>query len=111
MLAPSDEELSPGARYTRLWRARERAGKILLKLEQDEAELVVGLVAQGLLDPNVADRRDAVNAAAAKALVQFCRGDVSRHAERISASVRVALLLRALRNASTNDRRRKNRRR
>jgi adenylate cyclase len=48
---------SPGARYTAAWRAREKAGRCLLTLEVDEAELVVALVDAGLLDPRIADDR------------------------------------------------------
>jgi hypothetical protein len=55
---------SPGARYTAAWRAREKAGRCLLKLEVDEAELVVALVDAGLLDPLIADDRRAITAAA-----------------------------------------------
>jgi hypothetical protein len=48
---------SPGARHTAAWRARERAGRCLLKIEVDEAELVVALVDACLLDPRIADDR------------------------------------------------------
>ena len=39
---------SAGARYTREWRARERAGRILLRVEADEAALAVTLIDRGL---------------------------------------------------------------
>src|SRR5262245_1769973 len=96
MLAPADKKLSAGARHTAAWRARERAGRCLLKVEVDLADTVIGLIDRGLLDPLKADDPAALNAAAAKALQQFCDdGDVSRHADR--DSIKVALLLKALR--------------
>jgi hypothetical protein len=67
---------SPGARYTRAWRRRERSGQCLLRLEVDEASVIVGLVDRGLLSPLRADDRIALAEAAAKALMQFC-GEVA----------------------------------
>ena len=45
--------LSPslGALYTREWRRREKSGRILLRIEIDEAGLVSMLVGLKLLDP------------------------------------------------------------
>src|SRR5262245_30899165 len=87
----------PGARYTAAWRAREKAGRIQLKLEVDEAALVVGLVDAGLLDPLMADDRHAITAAAERALIQFCDGgEGSPREQRIHDSVRVRLVLTAL---------------
>src|SRR5262249_19751789 len=45
----------PGARRVAAWRARKRAGRVVLRLELDEAALVVGLVDAGLLNPLAAD--------------------------------------------------------
>ncbi len=75
--------------YTRAWRARERSGRCLLKLEMDEANLVVGLVDRGLLDPLKADNRTALTEAAQKALIAFCDGEASQREARIYDSVRV----------------------
>src|SRR5262249_12084155 len=44
----------PGARYTAAWRARAKAGRIQLKLECDEAGLVVGLIDAGLIGARMA---------------------------------------------------------
>jgi hypothetical protein len=88
----------PRARHTAAWRAREKAGRILLKLEVDEAELVVGLIDAGLLDPLVADDRCAITAAAQRALVQFCcnNGETSPRAQRVYDTMRIRLVLLAL---------------
>jgi hypothetical protein len=88
-------ELSPGARYTRAWRARERAGRCLLRLEVDEAELVVALVDRGLLDPAKADNRMALTRAAERALTQLCR-ETSRPSEADLDTIRVGLCLATL---------------
>src|SRR5262245_50271183 len=87
---------SPGARYTAAWRARERAGRCLLKIEVDEAQLVVALVDAGLLDPRIADDRAALTEAAQRALALYLAGEGSRHDERISDTVRAELGLTAL---------------
>jgi hypothetical protein len=88
-------ELSKGARYTRAWRARIKAGRCLLKFEADETETVVGLINRGLLDPLQADNPAALNKAAAKALALFC-GETSRPGVRIRDELRVGLCLSAL---------------
>jgi hypothetical protein len=85
-------ELSPGARYTRAWRARERAGRCLLRLEVDEAALAVTLVDRGLLDPSEADSRAALNRAAERALAQLCR-ETSRPAAERFDNIRAGLIL------------------
>jgi hypothetical protein len=103
-LTQTDKKCSAGARYTAAWRKRARTGKILLKVEVDEAALVVALVAHRLLDPVLADDRSALNAAAQKALEQFCDGDVSPHAQRTYDRIRVGLALRALRNSLRKSR-------
>ena len=90
---------SPGARYTAAWRAREKAGRCLLKLEVDEAELVVALVDAGLLDPGIADNRAALAAATQRALARYLAGEGSRHDERICDIVRAELGLTALQKA------------
>jgi hypothetical protein len=69
----------------------------LLKLEVDEAALVVGLVDGGLLDPSAADDRRRITAAAQRALVQFCDGgETSRQEQRIYDTMRIRLVLSAL---------------
>jgi hypothetical protein len=90
---------SPGARYTAAWRAREKAGRCLLTLEVDEAELVVALVDAGLLDPRIADDRAALTEAAQRALALYLAGEGSRHDERICDTVRAELGLTALQKA------------
>jgi len=87
---------SPGARYTAAWRAREKAGRCLLKLEVDEVELVIGLVDAGLLDARIADDRAALAAATQRALARFLAGEGSRRDEEIRATVRAELGLTAL---------------
>jgi hypothetical protein len=81
--------------WTRAWRARERAGIVLLKLPMDEAALVVGLIDRGLLDPLRADDHTALTEAAKKALIQFC--EASLPDRRVYDTIRVELALRALR--------------
>ena len=90
---------SPGARYTAAWRAREKAGRCLLTLEVDEAELVVALVDAGLLDPRIADDRAALTEATQRALALYLAGEGSRHDERICDIVRAELGLTALQKA------------
>jgi hypothetical protein len=85
--------------YTRAWRARERAGRCLLRLEVDEAALVVGLVDRGLLDPLKADDRIALTEAAGKALVMFCEGEASQREARIYDTVRGS----SVRSAGSSD--------
>src|SRR5262245_45975510 len=84
---------SRGARYTRAWRERARNGRILLTLEADEAELAIALTGAGLLDPNAADDKAALTAAAAKALALFCQRELSRHDEVIADKVRANFAL------------------
>jgi hypothetical protein len=84
---------SAGARYTREWRARERAGRCLLRLEVDEAALVVTLVDRGLLDASKADSRAALSRAAERALAQL--GEVSPPAGANLDSLRLSLALQA----------------
>src|SRR5262245_17299725 len=90
---------SPGARYTAAWRAREKAGRCLLTLEVDEAELVVALVDAGLLDPRIADDRAALTEAAQRALALYLAGEPSRRDAEICASLRTELALSALQKA------------
>src|SRR5262245_1830882 len=88
---------SKGARYMRALRQRERAGRILLRLEVDEAETVVGLINANLLSPLRGDDRNAITEAAQQALAKFLAGEDSRQQERVSASLKIQLLLRTLR--------------
>jgi hypothetical protein len=87
------------ARYTAAWRAREKAGRCLLTLEVDEAELVVALVDAGLLDFSAADDRAALTEATQRALALYLAGEGSRHDERICDTVRAELGLTALQKA------------
>jgi hypothetical protein len=77
----------------------------LLRLELDEAALVVGLVDRGLLDPLRADDRVALTAAAQRALEIFCDGDASQRDAAIYDKVKLALLLAALRKKNVRSRR------
>jgi hypothetical protein len=70
---------------SRRWRARERAGLILLKFPVDEAAVVVALTDRGLLDPLRADDLVAINEAAQRALVEFC-GETAPHEQNICYS-------------------------
>jgi hypothetical protein len=90
---------SQGARYTAAWRAREKAGRCLLTLEVDEAELVVALVDAGLLDFSAADDRAALTEATQRALALYLAGEGSRRDERICDTVRAELGLTALQKA------------
>ena len=81
----------------RALRQRERTGRILLRLEVDEAETVVGLINVGLLNPLRGDDRNAITEAAQQALTMFLAGEDLRQQERISASLKIQLLLRTLR--------------
>jgi hypothetical protein len=81
--------------HSRRWRARERAGLILLKFPADEAEVVVALTDRGLLDPVLADDRAAINEAARRAFAQFC-GEISPHEQRLRDTMRIRLLLASL---------------
>ena len=90
---------SRGAGYTRAWRERSRNGRILLRLEADEAELAIALTDAGLLDPNVADDKAALTAAAEKALAVFCERELSRHDEVIADKVRANFALTVMRRA------------
>lgn len=87
---------SAGALHTAAWRAREKAGRCLLKLEVDEVELAVALVDAGLLDPSVADDRARLTEATQRALFLFLAGEASRHDERVFDTVRAELALTAL---------------
>jgi hypothetical protein len=81
--------------YSRRWRARERAGLILLKFAVDEAEVVVSLSDRGLLDPALADNRSAINEAARQAFLQFC-GAAAPREQQIYDTMRIRLVLQAL---------------
>src|SRR5215831_19289790 len=91
---------SRGARYPRAWRERERNGRILLRLEADEAELAIALASAALLDWNIADDKAALTAAAEKALALFCQRELSRHDEVIADKLRTNLMQRALPHGS-----------
>jgi hypothetical protein len=94
--------LSPslGARYTRAWRRREKSGRILLRIEVDEAALAAMLVERRWLDPLLADDRKSLTAAAERVLATFCDGEVSPHGHEIADKLRVRLCLTALRRTT-----------
>ena len=60
--------MSAAALRQRLHRARERNGKIVLRIEADEVGLTEALITAKLLDPLVDHDRAAVEAAAARML-------------------------------------------
>jgi hypothetical protein len=64
-----------------------------LRIEIDEAALIVGLVDRGLLDPLRADSRAALTEAAGKALALFCAGEASPHDRGIVDTLRARLCL------------------
>jgi hypothetical protein len=94
---------SRNAIYTRRWRARQRNGRCLLKIEVDEVALIVGLVDNGFLSPALADDPVAVNRAAAKALEHLV-GETSHPDNEISARVKIGLLTTALEKAHARSR-------
>jgi hypothetical protein len=85
-------KLKPGARRTRAWRARAKAGRCLLKVETDEAAFAVVAVADGLLNPLQADDVGALNQAAAKVLAAYSGGDMSLRGPGDVDSIRTRLL-------------------
>ena len=86
---------SPGARYTRAWRRRGKSGRILLRIEIDEAALAAMLVGHKLLDPLLADDRKSLTAATERALAALCDGEVSPHDRGIVDTLRARLCLTA----------------
>jgi hypothetical protein len=66
-------------RAGRAWRRREKSGRILLRIEIDEAALAAMLVGHKLLDPLLADDRKSLTAATERALAALCDGEVSPH--------------------------------
>jgi hypothetical protein len=86
---------SPGARYTRAWRRREKSGRILLRIEIDEAALAAMLVGHKLLDPLLADDRRSLTTATERALAALCEGEVSPHDREIVDTLRARLCLTA----------------
>jgi hypothetical protein len=95
---------SRGAGYTRAWRERKRAGRILLRVEVDETELAIALTGAGLLDPNVADDKAALTTATEEALVIFCERELSRHdagiADKLRANFALTVMQRGLPHGS-----------
>lgn len=98
-LEKSARRRSPGARYTAAWRAREKAGRCVLKIEVDEAELAVALVDAGLLNPSIADDRVALIEATQRALFLYLAGEASRHDAKLCDIVRSKLALASLQKA------------
>ena len=83
---------SPGAVYTRRWRARLRACRVRLVIETDEVEVVVGLVERGLLNPLHADDVTAIAKAAKVGLMRFVRGETSPLEPELRDMLRARLL-------------------
>ena len=92
--------LSPSARYTREYRRREKTGRILLRIEVDEAALVAMLVEHKWLNPLRADDRKSVTSATELALAAICGCEASPHNREIVDKLRVRLCLRALQRSS-----------
>jgi hypothetical protein len=90
--------LSPslGAHYTRAWRRRAKTGRILLRIEVDEAALVAMLVERGWLCPLRADDRSSLTRATELALATVCGCEVSLHDREIVDTLRARLCLTAL---------------
>jgi hypothetical protein len=63
--------VKPEALRRRRYRARRRSGRILLRVEVSEVELVEVLVAAGYVDEHRAADRQAVEAAAARGLADW----------------------------------------
>lgn len=58
--------MSGSAERTRTYRQRQKSGVILLVIEAQEDSLVRALVEAGLIHPNLADDREAIQRAAQK---------------------------------------------
>ena len=78
------------------WRRREKNGRILLRIEVDEAALVAMLVERRWLDPLRADDRKSLTTATERALAALYDGEVSLHDREIVDTLRARLCLRAL---------------
>jgi hypothetical protein len=78
-----------------------------LRLEADETELAIALTGAGLLDPNVADDKAALTAAAAKALALFCQRELSRHDEVIAGRLRANFALTVMQRGLHGSKKRK----
>jgi hypothetical protein len=83
---------SPGALYTRKWRARRKSFKVLLPVEVDEIELSATLASYFILNPTAADDRKALAEGVERLLIALC--DVSPHDEEVADKIRIALLIR-----------------
>jgi hypothetical protein len=94
----------PSRVYTARWRARERAGRCLLKVEVDEVAVTLALIDRKLISPLRADDRAELSRAAGRALELFCSGETSRVDDRNRAML--ALALRALRKKARTQPRR-----
>ena len=86
---------SPGARYTRRSRARAKAGLAVLNVVVEEVPLVLALIDLKLLNPDLADDRRALAAAAGRALKAVARNALQPDG-RIFETIRLDLILAAL---------------
>jgi hypothetical protein len=92
-------ELSRSARYTRTYRARIKAGQVVLQnIVADETALVTMLVDLKFLDPLQADDRKALALAAGRALEAVC--EISHREDATFDRVRLGLCLAALQGKS-----------
>ena len=95
-------ELSPSARYTQRYRARRKAGQLVLQnIVVDEVTLVTGLVQLRLLDPLRADDRKALAAAAGRALEAIC--EASHQDGEPRDTIRLGLCISALRKRKPSE--------
>jgi hypothetical protein len=86
---------SPGAHYTRRSRARAKAGLAVLKAVVEEVPLVLALIDLKFLNPDVADDRRALAAAAGRALKAIAR-NASQPDGRIFDTIRLDLIMATL---------------
>ena len=71
--------MSTAAARMRSYRARQRAGRVLVSVELDETDLVATLVAHGFLDPCEADDAEKVSGAVGRVLRALIADHRSRY--------------------------------
>jgi hypothetical protein len=59
------------AQWSKAYRQRRKAGRIVVELEVDEARLSMALVEAKLLEPNLADDRQSIEGALQKLINEF----------------------------------------
>lgn len=69
--------MTAAAEWSRAYRQRRKAGRIVLEAEADETKLVAKLIEAGLLSPLVADDRKHIDEAFQMMVNIFC-GDYER---------------------------------